>query len=140
MRVLLDTNVVLDRFLHRLPWYDEAQEFWGLIASGQIIGYVTGSMVTDIFYIARRPLGSQFALGIVRDCLDAFEICTVDLKALEEALALPGLDYEDNLQIVCARTADLNAIVTRDPTGFRGATIPILSPIEAIDSYRQTGR
>src|SRR5215213_3681504 len=119
MRVLLDTNVVLDRFLQRLPWYDEAQEFWELITSGQIIGYITGSAVTDIFYIARRPLGSQFALSIVRDCLDAFEICTVDLKVLEKALALPGFDYEDNLQIVCARTSDLDAIVTHDSTGFR---------------------
>jgi predicted nucleic acid-binding protein len=133
MRVLLDTNVVLDRFLRRLPWYDEAQEFWGLIASGQIIGYITGSMVTDIFYIARRPLGSRFALSIVRDCLDAFEICTVDLKVLEEALALPGFDYEDNLQIVCARAADLDAIVTRDSSGFHRATIPVLSPVEAAE-------
>jgi predicted nucleic acid-binding protein len=136
MRILIDTNVVLDRFLQRLPWYDEAQEFWGLIAAGQIIGYITGSMVTDIFYTARRPFGSRFALGIVRDCLDAFEVCTVDLKALEEALALSGVDYEDNLQIACARTAELDAIVTRDSAGFRGAPIPILTSVEAAERLR----
>jgi predicted nucleic acid-binding protein len=131
MRALIDTNVVLDRFLRRLPWYDDAQEFWNLVALGHITGYITGSAVTDIFYIVRRPLGSQFALSVVRDCLDAFEICVVNQQALEQALVLPGTDYEDNLQIVCAEIARLDAIVTRDPAGFHGSSIPVLNPAEA---------
>lgn len=72
--------------------------------------------------------------------MSAFVIVPVDREALEEALLIPVNDYEDNLQMVCARFAGLDAIITRDPIGFRGATIPILSPIEASDSYRQTGR
>jgi predicted nucleic acid-binding protein len=140
LRVLIDTNVALDWLLMRQPWFAEAEAFWQLLENGTFAGYIVASALTDIFYIARRIVGLEAARIAVQTSLAAFVIVPVDRGVLEEALLMPGNDYEDNLQLVCARFADLDAIVTRDPAGFRGATIPILSPIEVADSYRQTGR
>lgn len=49
MRVLLDTNVILDRFLQRQPWYSDASVFWQRIDAGQIVGFITATTVTDIY-------------------------------------------------------------------------------------------
>jgi hypothetical protein len=72
----------------------------------------------------------------VRICLEAFEICAVDHQALEQAQALPGSDFENNLQIACASLAGLDAIVTRDSKGFKTAAMPVLTPAELLTRLR----
>jgi predicted nucleic acid-binding protein len=53
MRVLLDTNVVLDVLLKREPWVAEAQILWQANDDGSVAGYVVATTLTNIFYIAR---------------------------------------------------------------------------------------
>lgn len=54
MRVLLDTNIVLDYLLEREPFLQDTEALFDAIDSGQVVGYVTATTLTDIFYIARR--------------------------------------------------------------------------------------
>jgi predicted nucleic acid-binding protein len=131
-RWLLDTNVVLDVLLKRQPWVAEAQTLWTACDDGRAIGYVTASSLTDIFYIAHRQSDLSRARETVQLCLEAFEICPVDRSILEQALALKGPDFEDNVQMVCAAANSLDGIVTRDATGFKEATIPVVSVSEVL--------
>ncbi len=130
MRILLDTNIVLDALLDRQPWAAKAAIIWQASDEGQIVGYIVASTLTDIFYIARRLSDLETARKAIRLCLETFEICSVDRQALEQAYALSGNDFEDNLQIACAHIANLDAIVTRDSAGFKATTIPVLTPTE----------
>ncbi len=54
MRVLLDTNIILDFFLEREPFFQEANELFIAIAQSRIEGFFTASSATDIFYICKR--------------------------------------------------------------------------------------
>lgn len=128
MRVLLDTNVVLDWLLDRKPWSDEAQPLWDARDADQVAGYLTASALTDVFYIARRQIGITGALGAVDRCLVAFEILAVDKALLLQARALPGNDFEDNVQIVCAQVSGLDLIVTRNTPDFVQASVPAIEP------------
>jgi predicted nucleic acid-binding protein len=132
MRFLFDTNVVLDVLLNREPWVAEARELWQASDDGRITGYVTASAMTDIFYVARRLADLETAHTAVRICLKAFEICPVDRQALEQAIALPGKDFEDNLQIACASIAGLDGIVTRDTKDFAKTSIPLFTAADAV--------
>ena len=132
MRVLLDTNVVLDALLKREPWANAAKLLWEANDDGRIIGHLTASTLTDIFYIARKGSGNDAAREAIKLCLEAFEICTVDRSALEEALALTGNDFEDNLQIACASLSSVEAIVTRNKDDFGESKIPVLTPDELL--------
>ncbi len=136
MHILFDVNVVLDVLLNRKPWVTEAAAAWRANDEGQIIGYILASAMTDIFYIARRLAGLEMARTTVRTCLEGFEICTVDRQALEQAEALPGNDFEDNLQIACANITGIDAIVTRDKDGFNSATVPVWTPAELLTQLR----
>ena len=57
MDVLLDTNIVLDLVLEREPWITDAQEFRQALGAGRLIGHISATAVTDVFYIVRRAAG-----------------------------------------------------------------------------------
>lgn len=65
------------------------------------------------------------------------EICPVDRGVLEQAIALKLADFEDAVPVASAISLGLEAIVTRDISGFAGSPIPILSSGELKD--RLTG-
>ncbi|MEL6578674.1 MAG: PIN domain-containing protein, partial [Cyanobacteria bacterium J06621_12] len=54
MKVLVDTNIVLDFLLQREPFFQDAELLFAAIDNGKIVGYVTATTLTDIFYIARK--------------------------------------------------------------------------------------
>ena len=54
MRVLVDTNIVLDFLLQRESFFQDADLLFQVIDTGQVVGHVTATTLTDIFYIARK--------------------------------------------------------------------------------------
>ena len=136
MRFLFDTNIVLDVLFQRIPFVHEAQQLWQAHDDGKIDGLISATSVTNIFYIARRYQDIERARRAVRLCLKTFRIVAVNAKLLREADAMSGSDYEDNVQIACAvaarRSRPVDAIVTRNASDFSDASIPILSPAEAL--------
>jgi predicted nucleic acid-binding protein len=62
VKVLLDTNVVLDFFLEREPFFQESNQIFEAIAIEQLEGFITASIATDIFYICRKQTQSNSSL------------------------------------------------------------------------------
>jgi predicted nucleic acid-binding protein len=140
MRILFDTNIVLDVLLKREPWATEARAVWRASDEGLITGHILASVLTDIFYIAHKQVGLEAARAAIHTCLDAFEICAVDRQTLEQAKTLPGKDFEDNLQIASAQIAELDGIVTRNKADFSAATIPVFTPAELLAQLDSANR
>lgn len=134
MRILFDTNVLLDVLLFRDPWYQEGYTLWKFHDQSKISGYVTATTVTDIFYVCRRFATIEGAFAAVRTCLTAFPVIAVGREELERALKLTGKDFEDNLQMVCADLSDLEAIVTRNPSDFVHSVIPVFTPTAVLQT------
>jgi len=131
VRVLLDTNVVLDWLLDRQPWAEEAAPLWQARDEGRLITYLPASILTDIFYIARRQVGAEVALAGVDRCL-ALDILPVEKMTSLRARTLPGGDFEDNVGMACAEAAHLEFIVTRNPDDFRQSPVVVLSPLALV--------
>ena len=125
---MLETNVVFDVLLQREPWLAEAQAVWQAVDDERLTAFLPASVLTDIFYVARRLTDGVRARQAVQVCLDAFEIAGVDRSVLERAQILTGADFEGNVQIACAELNQLDAIVTRDPDNYAGSPIPVWSP------------
>ena len=130
MKALLDINVPLDVLLAREPWLADSRSIWDAHNRRAIVGHVAAHGLTNLFYIARRIVGIEKARQAVSLCLRTFEILPVGRAELELAESLAGNDFEDNLVLACAMVAGLDAIVTRDPKGFVGSAIPVVSPAE----------
>jgi predicted nucleic acid-binding protein len=132
MRVLVDTNIILDVLLKREPWAAAAAAVWRLCSEKKIVGYVSASAFTDIYYIARRHTDSERARIALRLCLDTFAVCAIDQGTLEQAYALPGADFEDNVQIACALSNAFDFIVTRNVPDFSSSPVPVITAEELL--------
>lgn len=139
MRVLLDTNVVLDVLLDRQPWSVQAKAIWQAHLQNQIAAHVTATSVTDVFYVARRHAGRDQAWRAIRACLDQLYVVAVGATELQAAATLGGRDFEDGLQVACAAAAGLDVIVTRDPAGFAGSPVAVLAPEELLNRLAEGG-
>ena len=137
MRVLIDTNVVLDLLQEREPFVENAARLFERIDAGEIEGFITATTITNIYYIVRKVAGRVVAQDAIsalpRHCaiaqiLSDLNICSVDLNVLEQALALNFEDFEDAVQYACTIVHNLDAIVTRDLSGFVNAEIPVVLP------------
>jgi predicted nucleic acid-binding protein len=128
VKILIDTNIILDYLLEREPFLPEAELLFQAIDSGKLIGYVTATTLTDIFYIARRQTQSiELARQAISTTLTIMVICPVNRAILEAAFASGLADFEDAVQIYCAVYQGLDAIITRDRKGFSNSAIPVLS-------------
>jgi len=127
-RVLIDTNVVLDVLLERKPHMAASAAVWDAIESGGAEGYLAVHAITTIHYLARKQLGARRAKRVIASLLQVFRVAAVDGNVLRDAVQYETLDFEDAVSTAAAETTGCEAIVTRDPKGFRVAGLPVLTP------------
>jgi predicted nucleic acid-binding protein len=139
MKVVFDTNIILDSALEREN-YEVAQTLVMAVASGSINGIVTGNSVTDIFYIAKKLVDEGTSRRFISDVLAIFDIAPVDGEVCGFALGLPMKDYEDAVLATCAAREEADYIVTRD-VGFireEGCPVPTVSPVDLLHIIRDS--
>jgi predicted nucleic acid-binding protein len=133
VRVLFDTNVVLDLLLDRRPWSATAAELFARVEGGTLDGYLGATTLTTIHYLATKAVGAEAARQHVAGLLALCEVAAVDRTVLAEALALGFGDFEDAVLHEAARSVGAEAIVTRDPRGFRKGSLLVLTPEECAE-------
>lgn len=132
MKALLDVNIVLDLFLNRQPFVNEAATIWQAQANGQIEIFVSAVTLPTIYYITRKAADRTTARQVVLKLLASVGIAGVDYTVLAQAEALPINDYEDAVQIAAAQVGQLDVIVTRDLRDYQNAPLPVYSPSDFI--------
>ena len=128
MRVLIDTNVVLDFLQEREPFVKDAVRLFARIDAGEIEGFIAATTITNIYYIVRRASRIEAAQNAIAQVLADLNICPVDRDILEQAIKLNFQDFEDAVQYACGVVHNVNVIVTRDVCGFIGGEIPVVLP------------
>jgi predicted nucleic acid-binding protein len=132
VKVLFDTNVILDVLLEREPHIDAAAKLFALADNGRINGCICATTATTIYYIAAKSFGARRARDQVHGLLGLFEVAPVGKDVLDGALDIDFSDYEDAALHEAARAAGATVIVTRDRDDFANAAIPVLDPIELL--------
>ena len=75
MRVLIDTNIILDYVLERQPFHAEAEEIIIRVAKKDFVGYVSSITPINVYYTGRKITGKDYTLKAVRRLLRLFEVC-----------------------------------------------------------------
>ncbi len=132
MKVLFDTNVVLDQLLGREPFVDAAEQLLSLVDSGRIEGVICSTTATTIHYLACKVVGTSVALDYLRKLLEIFDVACVDRDVLRVALDAGFSDYEDAVLHEAACRAGAAAIVTRDGKDFAKSKLPVFDPTELL--------
>lgn len=132
MKILLDTNIVLDLLMDRMPYSDAAVELFSKVEDGTIIGYLCGTTITTIYYLASRTLGAARAHEEIRKLLTLFEVAPVNRLVLESALVVDFNDFEDAVIHEAACHAGADAIVTRNQKDYKKSSISVYTSTEMV--------
>lgn len=131
MKLLFDTNVILDLLLDRSPFAAAAGRLVARVERRQVDGLLGATTVTTLRYLLRKQLSGEVALDTLRRLLTLFAVAPVDGRTLSLALDLRFRDFEDAVLHEAARLAGVDALVTRDATDFAAATLPVYAPEHA---------
>lgn len=132
MRVLFDTNIVLDFLLERGTFLPDALALFTAHDQKKIDAFVSAITPVNVFYIIRKEAGLQKAVEAVAAILDTLDVCFLDKRILEDATQLPVTDYEDAVQVASALSSRLDCIVTRDLKDYKNSPLPVYSPSDFI--------
>lgn len=132
MKVLFDTDIVLDLLLDRPGFAEAAEALFELHDLGVLQGYVSAITPFNVNYIARKVLGRAHAEEAIYELLASLDVCPVNLAILQAALALPISDFEDAAQTASAQALGLDAIVTRNLGDYQAAPLSVFSPVELL--------
>lgn len=135
MKILLDTNVVLDHFLERKPFAHAAGLIFAATEQRRMETYVGATTVTTIHYLATKSLGSKQGKAVIEKLLRLFEVAPVNRTILASALLLKFNDFEDAVLHEAAIHSGAQAIVTRDRKGFENSSLSVYSADEFILAY-----
>lgn len=134
MKILFDTNVILDVLLDREPFSDDAAFLMTLVEQSEIIGFLCATTVTTIHYLATKALGPQVASRHIETLLSLFVIAPVNRVVLEGAAASKFTDFEDAVLHESAIHVGVEYILTRNSIDFKKAKLPVFTPSEFINS------
>ncbi len=132
MKLLLDTNIIIDFALERQPFYSESEQVFLFAQQRQIEGYVSASTFGDLYYIIRKNKGRDWTLAFLNRLATICQVATVDQSVISMALIANFRDFEDGIQYSTARVNQLEAIVTRDVADFPVTTPRIITPTQLI--------
>ena len=132
MNVLIDTNIILDDIISRMPNAEAARKISQLITDELVNGFITANSLTDIFYIVSKSRGESIARITVKNLLINFVVISIDGEDCHKAINLPMRDFEDALIAVCAEKANLDYIITNDKEFLKSMDIgiPAVSPVD----------
>lgn len=98
MKLLIDTNVVLDVLWWREPFFRTAAEVLNLTQRDEVREYVSASAITDIYYIANKQMKDRDAVrDLLKRLLMVVSVAAVSEREIQNALNLVWGDFEDSV-------------------------------------------
>lgn len=138
MKLLIDTNVVLDVLLNRAPFCNVAAEVLNLSNSENVHEYISASAITDIYYIANRQMKDKAAVkNLIKTLLDVVSVAGVAEKEIVKALESEWNDFEDSVQHAVAVLNGFDGVVTRNTADYKQAEVAVWTPEEIVKKIRQ---
>ena len=121
MKTGSDTNVTLDVLCNRPDFLENSLKIWKLCEVKKIEGYISALSIPNIVYILRKELTPQKTMEIISRLMTIFEVAELRSSDLKNAAEMCLNDYEDAVQMCCAKRIKASYIVTRNVRDFKKA-------------------
>ena len=123
MKVMIDTNIVLDVFLRREPFFQASYEVMKQSA------FISASAATDIYYLLRRSLKNDArAKDSMEKLLQLVGIADALGEDVYAAIASNIVDFEDALVASIAERCQMAYIITRNAKDYAESPVKAISP------------
>lgn len=103
VRVLVDTNILLDYLLCREPYDQAARNIVVMCKQKKVLGCVAAHSISNMFFILRKTFSIEERRRLLKNLCELFEVEGIDKAKILEALEDENFsDFEDCLQMECA--------------------------------------
>ncbi|MCL2808780.1 MAG: PIN domain-containing protein [Treponema sp.] len=131
MKVLIDTNVVIDFLEEREPFYLNSRKVIQLGLEGEIETIMSAGAVKDVYYLIRKFFGDDVkARENIFLLSNYIKICNTTSEDITSAIILFMPDFEDALIGAAARREKADYIITRNVKDFTNSPVPAQTPEE----------
>ena len=128
--VFVDTDVILDLFIHREPYHRTALRFFSFLKKNAIQGFSSPVSVANTYYILAKTRNKRYALDKTRRLMQLIRIATLDQQIIDAALGAPYKDFEDSIQYHCALAGGMRILITRNVSDYPKGQLKVLLPDE----------
>lgn len=132
MKILFDTNIVLDVLLERDEFVKNSSTLISFVEQGRLSGFLCATTVTTLDYLISKTYNRKHARSSIEKLLTIFELSSVDSKVIDLALHSELKDFEDAVQVYSGMCSKADGIVTRNPKDYKGIQLPVYEPLELI--------
>lgn len=136
MKLLIDSNIVLDLLLARKPFLKSAVALLERMEHGHDEGFITANSITDIIYICKKEYSFDAIRKEILKLLDLIDVIGVEREDIVKAFDMGFSDYEDALQSRCAMKEDIDYIITRNEKDFTKSEIKTIRPDVFLAQYK----
>jgi predicted nucleic acid-binding protein len=123
MKILVDTNIILDFLLERDPFHINAIMLMKAIDEGKYQAFITANSITDVVYVAKKKFPLEIIKRAVLELLENIDVIGVNRDDIISAFDLGFNDFEDALQSACSEKEQVEFIITRDKKDYKRSKI-----------------
>jgi len=132
MKILIDTDVILDFLTNREPFFKESYAVIQRCLE-DVDGYISAHSVNNIFYILRKRCSIEERRHLLYEICNILEIIGINKEQIFSSINNERfIDFEDCLQVECAKSMGVDFIVTRNISDFLKSEIKVILPTDFV--------
>lgn len=135
-RIFIDSDIILDLFAKREPFYQPAAELFSLVEKKAVRAFVSPIIIVNLNYVLRKLKNKEQAIKCLQRLKLLVKILPVDEKVIELALTSEFTDFEDAVQYYTAKENGLDFLLTRNTKDYKKADITVMTAEEYLDLYK----
>jgi predicted nucleic acid-binding protein len=137
MRIFIDADVIIDVLLSRQDHYEDSSNVLRICEEHK--SALAPHTISNIFFITRKDYTAKERKSMLLKILEYIDIIPTGKYQVVQALKNDDIDdFEDALQLECAREFNADFIVSRDVDGFKNADIEVITPREFVKRFGQS--
>jgi len=127
--ILIDSDVLLDFFLKREPFFIDSSKILNLCVNQKINGFVSGLIIANTYYLLRKHFSHKDILADFKILFTFLNILIIDKNVILTSIDSEFTDFEDALQNFSAENhGSINAIITQNIKDYKRSKLSVLTP------------
>ncbi len=135
MKILIDSDVLLDIALERLDFVDDSEKAVSLALKFNGLLYFSSIALANSIYLITKYKSQTDAVKFITKVLEFGEVIEANTKAFKRALNNNYQDLEDGIQIEAAKNAGIELIITRNVRHYENDSIAVRTPEQYLASF-----
>jgi predicted nucleic acid-binding protein len=136
MKVIIDTNVIIDILQRREPHFQESYRTILLGLQEKVETLLCAAAVADIYFIISQNISDTKKVQEKINAINVLiKLCDTKSEDVNAALLLNMPCFEDAMIAAIAKREQADYIVTRNGEAFAGSPVPTISPSNLLDQF-----